>query len=71
MTIAEFVAKLQEYPQHMIITLHGSDFYNVKIYGKLPDMERKIELLECYEPYEDEEPIRWADIKTFKQRGQE
>jgi hypothetical protein len=66
MILAEFVAKLQQYPQHMIINLHGSDFYNVKIYGKLPEMERRIELLECYEPYEDEEPIRWADVKSFK-----
>jgi hypothetical protein len=69
MTLAEFVAKLQEYPQHMTITLHGSDYYNVKIYGKLPDMERKIELLEC-QPYEDEEPLRWADTNKFKQREQ-
>lgn len=70
MTLAEFVAKLQEYPQHMIITLHGSDYYNVRIYGRLPNMERKIELLECYDPNEDEEPIRWTDVKSFKQRGQ-
>jgi hypothetical protein len=67
MTLAEFVAKLQEYPQHMKITLEGSD-YGIKIYGSLSEVDHLIELVDGYDQHE--EPLRWADTKTFKQRGQ-
>ena len=67
MTLAEFVAKLQEYPQHMEIGIEGSD-YGVKIYGTLPEVDHLIELVNGYDP--QYEPLRWADNKTFKQRGQ-
>lgn len=67
MTIAEFIEKLKQYPQHMVITLHGSD-YGAKIYGDLPEVNRLIELVNCYDSHE--EPMRWADPITLRQRNE-
>ena len=68
MTLAEFVAKLQEYPQHMEIVISERD-YTVKIYGFLKEADHMITLVDCAHP--PDEPMLWADTVTFKQLGEE
>lgn len=63
-TIAEFIEKLQQYPQHMHISIDGSD-YGFKIFGFLEGVDRMIELVNGYDPHVH--PMLWADPQTLEQ----
>lgn len=65
MTIAEFIEKLQQYPQHMHISIDGSD-YGFKIFGFLEGVDRMIELVNGYDPHVH--PMLWADPQTLEQK---
>lgn len=66
MTIAEFIEKLQQYPQHMNISIEGSD-YGFKIFGHLEGVNHMIELVNGFDPHKH--PMLWADPKTLKQKS--
>ena len=65
MTIAEFIEKLKQYPQHMDIEIAGAD-YGFKIFGYLKEVDRMIELVNGYDSHRH--PMLWADPQTLEQK---